>query len=100
MLLFCTLKSTVAFFSIFFFLDITFLLLAVGYQHRNAEGKPNPPVIMAGGFFGLLTSFAAWYNAFAGMADTSNSFFIVPVVHFPWSPTGRKSRGKTDRETA
>ena len=101
LLLFCTLKSTVAFCSIFFFLDITFLLLAVGYMYE-VDGKPNENVVMAGGLFGLLTAFAAWYNAFAGMADNSNSFFICPVIHFPWSAAGRASRGKdkTDRESA
>ena len=54
---------------------------------------------MAGGFFGLMAAFAAWYNALAGIADNSNCFFIIPVTHFPWSPTGRTRRNKTDRET-
>lgn len=40
----------------------------------------------------ILGAFLAWYNAFAGMADNSNSFFVVPVVHFPWSEKGRSSR--------
>ncbi|KAL4815824.1 acetate permease A [Aspergillus spinulosporus] len=98
-LLFCTLRSTVAFFLLFLFLDLAFLLLGVGYIQRNDAGEPNPPVIKAGGFFGLLAAFAAWYNALAGIADSSNSFFIVPVAHFPWSPTGRARREKTERET-
>ena len=98
-LLFCTLRSTVAFFLLFLFLDLTFLLLGIGYIQRDASGKPNEPVEMAGGFFGLMAAFAAWYNALAGIADNSNSFFIIPVAHFPWSPTGRTRRNKTDRET-
>ncbi|KAL2813575.1 GPR1/FUN34/yaaH family-domain-containing protein [Aspergillus granulosus] len=98
-LLFCTLRSTVAFFLLFLFLDLAFLLLGVGYIQRDSQGAPNPPVIKAGGFFGLLAAFAAWYNALAGIADSSNSFFIIPVAHFPWSPTGRARRGKTERET-
>ncbi|EYE94833.1 acetate uptake transporter family protein [Aspergillus ruber CBS 135680] len=99
-LLFCTLRSTVAFFLLFFFLDLCFLLLGVGYIQRDSQNQPNKPVLMAGGFFGLLAAFAAWYNALAGLADNSNSFFIIPVAHFPWSPTGRTRRGKTDREQA
>ncbi|KAL4918975.1 acetate permease A [Aspergillus aurantiobrunneus] len=98
-MLFCTLRSTVAFFLLFLFLDLAFLLLGVGYIQRDAAGAPNPPVIKAGGFFGLLAAFAAWYNALAGIADSSNSFFVIPVAHFPWSPTGRARRNKTDRET-
>jgi succinate-acetate transporter protein len=99
-LLFCTLKSTIAFFGLFLTLDLTFLLLGIGYIQRDAQGAPNTPVIKAGGFFGLLAAFFAWYNALAGIADTSNSFFIIPVAHFPWSATGRSRREKTDRELA
>ncbi|KAL2822717.1 GPR1/FUN34/yaaH family-domain-containing protein [Aspergillus cavernicola] len=98
-LLFCTLRSTVAFFLLFFFLDLAFLLLGIGYIQRDSAGAPNPPVIKAGGFFGLMAAFTAWYNALAGIADSSNSFFVVPVAHFPWSPTGRARRQKTERET-
>ncbi|OQE47087.1 hypothetical protein PENCOP_c001G00457 [Penicillium coprophilum] len=99
-MLFCTLKSTVAFFLLFFTLDLTFLLLGICYLHRGDDGKPNVPIQKAGGFFGFLAAFSAWYNALAGIADTSNSFFIIPVAHFPWSPTGRVRRGKTERELA
>jgi succinate-acetate transporter protein len=99
-MLFCTLKSTVAFFLLFFFLDLTFLLLGISYLQRDAQGQVNLPVQKAGGLFGLLAAFAAWYNALAGIADTSNSFFIIPVAHFPWSATGRSRRGKTERELA
>ncbi|KAL4926568.1 acetate uptake transporter family protein [Aspergillus undulatus] len=98
-MLFCTLRSTVAFFLLFLFLDLAFLMLGVGYIQRNDQNKPNPPVIKAGGMFGLLAAFAAWYNALAGIADSSNSFFVIPVAHFPWSPTGRARREKTERET-
>ncbi|KAL4793176.1 acetate permease A [Aspergillus venezuelensis] len=98
-MLFCTLRSTVAFFLLFFFLDLAFLLLGIGYIQRDDSNAPNPPVIKAGGMFGLLAAFAAWYNALAGIADSSNSFFVIPVAHFPWSPTGRARREKTDRET-
>ena len=30
----------------------------------------------------------------------SNSFFLIPVFHFPWSEKGREARmTKTERET-
>lgn len=98
-MVFCTLRSTVAFFLLFFFLDLTFLLLGISYLQR-VDGAPNTKVQKAGGLFGLLAAFAAWYNALAGILDSSNSFFIIPVAHFPWSPTGRSRRNKTDREVA
>lgn len=88
----CTVKSTVIFFSLFLSVDLAFLLLAIGYMTRNAMEEPNVHLLKAGGFFALLAAFLAWWAAFAGVADTSNSFFIVPVWHFPWSPKGKESR--------
>jgi len=99
-LLICTLRSTVAFFLLFFFLDLAFLLLAIA-RFRAKDGVENIPINKAGGYFGLFAAFMAWYNALAGIADDSNSFFVVPVAHFPWSVKGREIRGnnKTERET-
>ncbi|OTB00722.1 hypothetical protein M426DRAFT_324085 [Hypoxylon sp. CI-4A] len=102
-LLLCTLRSTVMFFLLFFTLDITFLMLACS-EYAAANGAPKASLNLnhAGGGFGLLAAFFAWYNAFAGIADSSNSFFIIPVFHFPWSEKGRQDRSaaKTERENA
>ncbi|KAJ5548478.1 GPR/FUN34 family protein [Penicillium frequentans] len=94
LMLLCTVKSTVVFFSLFFAVDLAFLLLGVGYMSRNELEEPNAKVIKAGGLFALVAAFLAWYVALAGVADNSNSFFIVPVWHFPWSPKGKESRSK------
>lgn len=59
---------------------MTFLLLGIGYLQRDAAGKPNPPIIKAGGFFGLLAAFLAWYNALAGILDTSNRYGTYPLL--------------------
>jgi succinate-acetate transporter protein len=71
LLLICTLRSTVAFFTLFFTLDMAFLLLGIGYLKADAAG-PNGGCIKAGGYFGLFAAFLAWYNALAGIADSSN----------------------------
>lgn len=97
-LLLCTLRSTVAFFLLFFFLDLAFLCLSIGYYYP-VNGGADPRIIKAGGYFGLFAAFMAWYNALAGIADDTNSFFVIPVAHFPWSETGRARREKSDRET-
>ncbi|KAF1973087.1 hypothetical protein BU23DRAFT_554614 [Bimuria novae-zelandiae CBS 107.79] len=94
-LLLCTLRSTVAFFSLFFTLDIAFLMLALGYLYADDAGHAHVALNKAGGYFGLFAAFLAWYNALAGIADSSNSFFVIPVAHFPWSEKGRELRGKT-----
>ncbi|KAK2767680.1 hypothetical protein FQN54_003838 [Arachnomyces sp. PD_36] len=100
-LLICTLKSTVAFFSLFFTLDLAFLFLGAGYLASSSiePYAPFNPLIKTGGVFGLLAAFLAWYNALAGIADDSNSFFIVPVAHFPWSAKGRALAGKSEKAT-
>jgi hypothetical protein len=100
LLLLCTLRSTVAFFLLFFFLDIAFLFLALGYFYAGSSVHTN--LTKTGGYFGLFAAFMAWYNALAGIADDSNSFFVIPVAHFPWSVKGRERRGlttKSERDT-
>ncbi|KAB8287905.1 hypothetical protein EYC80_010263 [Monilinia laxa] len=98
-LLICTLRSTVAFFLLFFTLDLAFLMLGIGHLQADSAGAPQSGSIKAGGYFGLFAAFIAWYNALAGLADDSNSFFVIPVAHFPWSVKGRERRNKTERET-
>ena len=64
-LLICTLRSTVAFFLLFFFLDLAFLLLTIAkFEAAHAD-----TLNIAGGYFGLFAAFMAWYNAMAGIAD-------------------------------
>jgi succinate-acetate transporter protein len=79
LLVICTLRSTVAFFFLFFTLDMAFLMLGIGYLN-NDGAAPQHGCIVAGGAFGLLAAFAAWYNAFAGIADSSNR--SVVDTHF------------------
>lgn len=92
MITFLTMRSTLAFFSLFFFVDLAILCLGIAYFIRDEMEMPHEKLSKAGGFFALLGAFLAWYNAFAGVADNSNCFFTVPVVHFPWSEKGRASR--------
>lgn len=75
LLLICTVRSTLAFFMLFFTLDIAYLCLMIGHLRLvpNAAGTanvPQAPLIVAGGYFGLFAAFLAWYNALAGLAET------------------------------
>jgi succinate-acetate transporter protein len=76
-LVLCTLRSTLAFFLLFFTLDMTFLLLTIGYLQAK-DGVPEATVIKGAGGFGVLAAFAAWYNAFAGIADDRYVPFVSP----------------------
>ncbi|EFY88744.1 Accumulation of dyads protein 2 [Metarhizium acridum] len=100
-LLLCTLRSTVMFFLLFFTLDLAFLFLACE-QYANDMGNTTAAVALqkTGGVFGFLAAFLAWYCALAGIQDSSNSFFQVPVFHFPWSEKAREDRRKSEREQA
>lgn len=74
MLFLCTLKSTLAFLSLFFMLTLTYILLSIG-DFTSKTG-----VVRAGGVTGVITAFIAFYNAFAGVATPQNSYFGVKVL--------------------
>lgn len=71
-------------------------MLALAYYYHDSTGTANVALQKAGGMFGLLAAFTAWYVALAGVADDSNSFFTIPVWHFPWSEKGRQAKAKTE----
>lgn len=75
----CTVRSTLAFFGLFFLLGMTFLMLCIGSM------APAPNCTKAGGFFGLITACFAWYNAFAGVATRENSYITVKAIPLPGS---------------
>ncbi|TID16698.1 hypothetical protein CANINC_004150 [Pichia inconspicua] len=77
MLTLCTMKSTLAFFSLFFLLSITFLLLAI------ADLGKVPNCKKAGGILGVIVAFIAWYNAYAGISNKQNSYIRVKAVQLP-----------------
>ncbi|KAJ5153378.1 uncharacterized protein N7482_009856 [Penicillium canariense] len=97
MMLLCTLKSSLAIFLLFFFLDMYYLLLGIANMQCD-QGHVPASIQRVGGYFGLLAAFTAWYNAFAGLFDTSNGFFNVPLGHFPWSPVVRSHQGQFNRK--
>ncbi|CAM1504711.1 Fc.00g023020.m01.CDS01 [Cosmosporella sp. VM-42] len=103
LILICTLKSTVMFFSLFFFVECCFLCLACeSFAHDLGNEVAQIALQKAAGFFGFIAAFLAWYNALAGMQDSSNSFFQVPVFHLPWSDKGMEMRQqqKSERDLA
>ncbi|KAK9369898.1 GPR1/FUN34/yaaH family-domain-containing protein [Lipomyces kononenkoae] len=93
-LVLCTLRSTVALFLLFFTLDMAFLLLGIGHFYPTDAGAPNVGVTKAGGVFGLLAAFLAWYNAFAGLATKENSLITVRAIPMPWSTAYSAGKSK------
>jgi len=72
-----SLRSSLGLISVFFFLTITFLLLFI------AEFVGNPvhsvKVAKAGGAFGIITAFCAFYVGMAGLLTRESSYFVLPV---------------------
>jgi len=97
-----TIRSTVAFSALILFVWLTFLCLGIGYidntSINDTTATPNAKLVKAGGVFGIIAAFLAWWNMLAGLADKSNSFFLVPVLRFPWSEEGRAARKARDEE--
>ena len=73
----CTLKSTVAFFALFFLLALVFLLLSIGEFSGKVGCK------RAGGVVGVVVAFIAWYNAYAGVASRQNSYIVAHPFPLP-----------------
>lgn len=92
---FCTLKSTIAMFILFFCLDMSYLFSGVSFLYNNGT-DPQTATLRASGWFGIVAAFAAWYSALAGVADNTNSFFILPAIYFPWTSGARLK--KNDEE--
>lgn len=84
-----TLRSSVAFFGLFFTLTMAFMCLAIGHYLQGQAGW-----IKAGGAFGLVTALFAWYNAVAGLWNVGNSFIKLPLGQFPWAEKGRPHVGR------
>lgn len=71
--LIAALRSSVGLVSVFFFLTLTFIMLAASEFTGNAK------VHIAGGALGIITAFCAWYVALAGLLTPDTSFFMIPI---------------------
>lgn len=71
---FASFKSSLALVLLFFFLDLTFLLLFI------AELSGKAAVQTAGGAFGIVTAAIAFYTSAAGLLSPDTSYFMLPVL--------------------
>ncbi|THY18853.1 hypothetical protein D6D01_07182 [Aureobasidium pullulans] len=78
-----SLRSTLASLVPFSSLDLTFLLLGIAYLSGDGHTNPNTACLRAGGAFGTMSAFAAWYIAAAGLLDSSKSYFRLPLCPLP-----------------
>ncbi|GAA5810769.1 hypothetical protein MFLAVUS_004195 [Mucor flavus] len=66
-------RSSVGLMSMFFFLFITFILLAASEYNDSITTK------IAAGAFGTITALVAWYNALSGLLTKDSSYFLLPT---------------------
>jgi len=69
-----TFKASLSLNGVFFFLWITFALLAAGAFLGNTS------VHKAGGWFGIVTALVAYYTGAAGLYTSETSYLILPTV--------------------
>ncbi|KAB5593562.1 hypothetical protein CTheo_3028 [Ceratobasidium theobromae] len=77
LLFLATFRSSVALCSVFFFLVLTFMMLAI------SEFTGNLSVHKAGGILGIITALIAFYTGSAGLYSPDAGYFVLPVGDLP-----------------
>jgi succinate-acetate transporter protein len=71
-------RINAAVFMVFLTLQITEVLLVIGF-FREAHGHPNNWILHAGGWVGIATAAVAWYTSAAGVVNGMSPQPVVPV---------------------
>ncbi|HEY4729096.1 MAG TPA: acetate uptake transporter [Actinomycetes bacterium] len=80
-----------AVFGVFLTLEVTEILLFLGFFAGQAAGDG---LVMVGGWVGVLTALVAWYASAAGVANAMAERPVVPVGRPIWTmPTGSAHAG-------
>ena len=77
----CTFKATWPFFILFLLIWVFLMCLAIGNFNSNTTATK------AGGVLGLLATFVGFFIVYAGVADSSNSYIVIPPTPMPNAPT-------------
>jgi len=78
-------RVSLAVFGVFLTLEITEIVLAVGFFYE-AHGHPNNSIIHAGGWIGVLTAAVAWYASAALVsAGMNEGRALLPVGRALWT---------------
>jgi len=95
MLLWST-RMNMAVFGVFLTLQITEILLAIGF-FMEAHGHANNGWVHAGGWMGILTAAVAWYTSAAGVVNGMSPAPVVPVGDPLWGRLPALSRPRPPR---
>ncbi|MDQ6774368.1 MAG: acetate uptake transporter [Candidatus Dormibacteraeota bacterium] len=84
-------RTTVAVFLVFLTLQITEILLFIGFFSANMS------IIQAGGIVGVVTALVAWYASAAGVGNNMGGAPVLPVGRPLWNvaaPTATRAAGR------
>ena len=84
-------RVNLAVFCVFLTLQITEVVLAIGF-FREAHGHANNGWIHAGGWIGILTAAVAWYTSAAGVVNGMSPARVLPVGTPMWGALPAPSR--------
>lgn len=73
----CTLKSTVSLTSLMFSIWLFLTLITISYFTASVA------TFKATGFFCILAGLLGFYNTYAGLADKTNSYFVLSSIPLP-----------------
>jgi succinate-acetate transporter protein len=76
-----SMRISMAVFLVFLTLEVTEILLFIGYFSGSGAGQG---LVLLGGYVGILTAFVAWYASAATVANTLRVQPILPVGNPPW----------------
>ena len=77
-MLFWSTRVSVAVFLVFLTLEITEIVLAVGFWYET-HGHANNGIIHTGGWIGIITAAVAWYTSAAGVVNGMAPVPVLPV---------------------
>jgi uncharacterized protein len=86
-----SLRVNLAVFGVFLTLEITEILLAIGF-FRVAHGM-SPWFLHAGGWAGIVTAAVAWYASAAGVINGMSPSPVLPVGQPLWGRLQMSRRG-------
>ncbi|QLQ78232.1 hypothetical protein HG537_0A04790 [Torulaspora globosa] len=77
----CSMKSTWGLFLLLGFLELTFLMLCIGSFIGSDK------CLMAGGYFGILSSCCGWYSLYCGISNQDNGYMPLRAYPMPNAAT-------------
>jgi succinate-acetate transporter protein len=86
-MLFWSMRVNTAVFGVFLTLEITEILLFIGFFNGNKAGEG---LILVGGLVGVLTAAVAFYTSAADVISGMAGRYVLPVGTAMWKETGKR----------